>query len=1167
MSLALTPRQQAQQDQGLASDPAVSAWVEASAGSGKTKLLTDRVLRLLLAGVSPGRILCLTFTRAAAAEMATRLNRALGVWAVAEDAELARQIGALTERPPRHEDLAAARTLFLKVLEHPGGMRISTIHAFCQALLRGFPLEAGLAPQFGVVEDQEANALLASAREAVLAGGLDRAALRRLAGLVPPERFAKLVRALTTERVRLGAALQRGLAPLLAEIAAVLDLEPGEDEESVIEAACKPREEATLLRAARLLGSSGNEKTDQRNADAMAGWLGQPMAGRAARWEEWASIFLTKEGNIRKTLCTKDKRIAASYDEICTIMLGEAERVQEVEAKRAAARLFAATAALLAVGAPVLTRYKAAKEQRGMLDYDDLIEKARLLLHDPGSAWVLFKLDGGLDHVLLDEAQDSNPAQWGIVGALTSEFFAGEGAREEGRTVFAVGDVKQSIYRFQGADAAGFHRERGRVSRETKEAEAGFRPVRLRVSFRSVPAVLSLVDAVFAGEAARRGVVEPSDPPLHHLPDRDGQAGEVELWPPISEDEPEEPPAWAPPETPQDAKGPAERLANALAARIAHMLAHERLPSRRERGKVQPEGRPVRPGDILVLVRKRAGIMAPLVRALKQRGIPVGGADRIALVDQLAVQDVLALCDVLLLPEDDLTLAAVLKSPLLGLDEEALFELAHARQASVYFALAQHRGAETPIGRAADLLAGLAAKTDRIGPHELISTILNEFTLDGLSGRARLLARLGPDAADALDELLSAALDYEGRHPPSLQGFLHHLRQGGAEVKREAEAGANLVRIMTVHGAKGLQAPIVILPDTMGGAPPESGLRWVKGEPEVPLWAPRADGYAARALTEVKSRDAEAEAEESHRLLYVALTRAEDRLLICGWFKRKQPREGNWYDLIADGFSRLPGVIETPFDPTRFGGDPAGFRDGVLRRYVTPQAEGAAQREDDLPAYARAASALPDWARRPAATESGDDPLAPSHLPGENQTPSPSAHGVAPDPRGERFRRGLLIHSLLQHLPELPVAQREEAARRFLARPGQALDAATQAETLREVMAILELPALAPVFGEGSLVEAPIAGTLGGRRILGQVDRVVILPDRVIVADYKTNRPPPTTPEAVAPLYLRQMAAYRALIGKLYPERRVEAWLVWTWSGQVMPLPPELLDRHLPTAF
>lgn len=1163
----LSPRALAQRAQGAASDPSVSAWVAASAGSGKTKLLTDRVLRLLLAGVSPGRILCLTFTRAAAAEMATRLNRALGAWAVAEDAALAAQIGALTERAPRHEELAAARALFLRVLEHPGGMRISTIHAFCQSLLRGFPLEAGLAPQFGVVEEQDANALLASAREAVLAGGMEKAALERLAGLVPPERFAALVKALTNQRTRLAAALEQGIAPLLAAIRDALALEPGEDEEAVIEAACRPRGEERLLRAARLLGGSGNEKTDQRNADAMAAWLGLTPAARAGRWEEWRAIFLTQANEVRapKGLVTKDKRIANSAPEILEIMLDEAERIRATEERRAAARLFAATAALLALGAPVLGQYDRAKERRGMLDYDDLIEKARGLLHDPGSAWVLFKLDGGLDHVLLDEAQDSNPAQWGIVGALTSEFFAGEGAREMGRTIFAVGDVKQSIYRFQGADAAGFFRERARVQRVSEGAGAGFRSVPLTVSFRSVPPVLALVDAVFAEGEALAGVVPPGEAALRHVPDREGQAGEIEIWPPIGQDEPEAPPPWAPPETPQDAKGPAERLAAALAARIAHMLAHERLPSRREQGRDQPEGRPIRPGDILILVRKRLGLMGPLVRALKQRGIPVGGADRIALVEQLAVKDVLALCDVLLLPEDDLTLAAVLKSPLLGLDEQALFALAHDRQASVYFALAQHRGANTPTGRAADLLAALAAKVDRISPHELIATILNEFELGGLSGRARLLARLGPDAADALDELLSAALAYERQNPPSLQGFVHHLRQGGAEVKREAEAAANLVRIMTVHGAKGLQAPIVILPDTMGGAPPESGLRWVEGEPDLPLWAPRADGsYDVPPLAAAKARDAAAEAEESHRLLYVALTRAEDRLLVCGWYKRRQPRPGNWYDLICQGFARLPGGSESRFEPHLFGADPAGFEDRPLRRFVLPQAAGVAQRVDEPPAHARSAAALPDWARRPAAPETDDDPLAPSHLPGENQVPSPSAHGTAPDPRGERFRRGLLIHALLQHLPDLPPAARAEAARRFLARPGQGLDAETQAATLAEVMAILELPALAPVFGAGSLVEAPIAGLLAGRRILGQVDRLVVLPERVIVADYKTNRPPPREPEAVAPLYLRQMAAYRALLGQIYPDRPVEAWLVWTWSGQVMPLPPALLDRHLP---
>ncbi|MBR0681217.1 double-strand break repair helicase AddA [Roseomonas eburnea] len=1158
-----TPRQRAEHAQSRASDPAASAWVEASAGSGKTKLLTDRVLRLLLAGVEPGRILCLTFTKAAAAQMATRLAKALGGWATDEDGKLAATLATLTGRAPGEDELRAARALFVRVLEQPGGMRISTIHAFAQSLLRAFPLEAGLAPQFAVVEDQEARAMLAREREAVLAGAPDRAALAHLARLVPPDRFAEVLGTLAQSRGRLLKAVdsRQGLAGFEAALAHTLGLRVGQaTEDAVLRAACA-LEEAPLIAAARALGRSGNEKTDQRNAAAMIAWLTADQDARIARWDEWRRIFVTGDNTVRKTLVTGDKRIAGDYATILAAMQDEGERIVGVENARAATRVLAATMALLAIGTPVLKRYEAAKNRAGMLDYDDLIAGAQRLLEDPGSAWVLFKLDGGLDHVLLDEAQDSNPDQWGIVRALTGEFFAGEGAREQGRTIFAVGDVKQSIYGFQGADAEGFSRERTHYGAVVPQAGLDFRPVPLDVSFRSTAPVLALVDAVFAEGAAREGVVEPGAT-LRHYADRAGQAGSVELWPLLQVAEAEAPPAWAPPDAPVDGEGAAQRLATLIAARIRHMLDHETLPARVEKGREaeQPNGRPVRPGDILVLVRTRArgGFVASLVRALKDLRIPVGGVDRMVLAEQVAVQDLLALADVLLLPDDDLSLAALLKSPLVGLSEEELYDLAQPRTASLWMALAAHRGAESRLGRVAGWITALLGRADLATPHALFAAVLGgPGPLDSRAGRARMLARLGPDAADPMDEFLAAALEHERSHPPSLQGFVHRLRGGGAEVKREAEGAGNAVRIMTVHGAKGLQAPIVILPDTTGAPPDRATLRWI--EDDLPAWAPKQEGFAAPALATRRQQDRDNEAKEQHRLLYVALTRAEDRLVVCGWQGKKEVPPGCWYRLVEQGFARLDGAAESPFDGPH---DPFPA-EATMRRLDGAQA--AAPKAEDPPRAPAAAAALPEWARRPAPPEAPEGAVAPSALPGEEETPAAPPR-PSDDPRGLRFRRGRLVHALLQHLPDHPPGHRDDVARRFLARPGHGLDAGEQAAVLEEVAALLREPLVAAALGPGSLAEAPLAGRVGGRLIAGQVDRLLVEPDRVLVLDYKTNRPPPTDLAKVAPLYLRQMAAYRALLRAAFPGRRVDCALVWTYGARVMALPDAVLDPHAPQA-
>ena len=1148
------PRDIAERSQSRASDPAVSAFVTASAGSGKTKLLTDRLLRLMLGGARPERLLCLTFTKAAAAEMATRLNTRLGAWAVAAPDDLETELRALLDHAPNAEEIARARAGFAAVLELPGGMRIATLHGFAQSLLRGFPLEAGLPPGFAVLEELDTVAELASAREAEL---VTSPALERLAALSNAKALGELMAELRRAEPMLQAGLSAlgGLALLVAEIAQRLGLDPEADEESLRRAAATPDDERGLARVAAMLLQSTTTSDRERGATMRRFLALETPEARFASMAEWRQVFLTEKGTVKadKNLATKGGLGSADQAAALTIMVPEAERIQRLEAKGEALALLRATEAALVLGIPVLRRFGAAKQRMGRLDYDDLIQAAKKLLENPGAAWVLFKLDGGLDHVLLDEAQDSNPEQWGIARALTGEFFAGQGRRENAppRTIFAVGDIKQSIYGFQGADAAGLPRAEAEFGAAVRAAGQRFESVPLEVSFRSAPPILALVDAVFEAGPARQGVV-PEGQLLRHLPDRAGAAGLVELWPLQSQDKPEEPPPWAVPETPMAEAGADARLAAALAARIRHMIAHERLEARCEADPAA--GRPIRAGDILVLVRRRNAFLGQLVRALKERGVPVGGVDRMVLVEQIAVQDVLATLDAILLPQDELQLAAALKSPIFGLDDEALFTLAWNRPGTLHARLMAERGAETPIGRAADLFAALTARADHVPAHALIAEILGER-----GGRARLLARLGPDAADPLDELLTAAMAHERAHPASLQGFLHWLRRSSASVKREAETAADLVRVMTVHGAKGLQAPIVILPDTTATPPQKAGLRWT--EEDLPLWAPRKKGFLAPAYEQADARQAAREAEETNRLLYVALTRAEDRLIICGWHGNKALARGCWYEKIADGFARLPGAEAQDFSPAAWGAEATGWAPGPLLRLASPQTDP--RRPEPRPA-ATAAEALPEWARRPVTASATAAIATPSHMDeAESELPAAAPHAPG-DPLGMRFRRGNLIHALLQSLPDLPEVAREAAGRDFLARPGHGLEAAQQAEILAEALTVMAHPAIAAAFGPGSLAEAPLAGRVGPRLILGQVDRLLITEHRITLLDFKTNRPPPARVEEAPRAYLRQMAAYRAVLRLAFPGRPVDCALVWTYGARVMPLPPDLLDAHAP---
>jgi ATP-dependent helicase/nuclease subunit A len=1141
-------RDLANAEQLRASDPAVSAFVGASAGSGKTKLLTDRLLRLMLSGAAPERIQCLTFTKAAAAEMAVRLQKTLGQWVTLDDDALAGRLRALRIEPS-DEVLAAARALFARVLDLPGGMRIGTIHAFCQSLLRRFPLEASLSPHFRLVDDRDAEDALTEARENMLSHASTtrmRTALATLAGLATADQFGRQVASLQRKLPNLKDALALGDAVEDAQRRA-LGVTAATDEEAIA-LAVNWQAEPRLREAAQIVDRLGAKRCAER-AGRILGWLGLEADERREHWPQWCEEFLTKEGKPRASSQFVSKAVTDAQPDIARHFLDECDRISTVIDTCAALRVAAVSAALLTLAAPVLRAYAEHKDTSGLLDYDDLIGRTSNLLVDPGAAWVLYKLDGGLDHLLLDEVQDTAPEQWRIAQALTAEFFAGEAARDAHRTVFAVGDRKQSIYSFQGADVDAFDQSHRLLRERVEAANRPWRDAQLDVSFRSTRPVLELVDQVFANPVAAAGVVEAGQALAHHA-DRAEHAGAVELWPLAPLPDAVEPRPWTVPDQNHGLTSAPQYLAEALAQWIAREVGGGT--------KLASKGRSLDPGDVMVLVRRRNDFGRALVRSLKSLGVPVAGLDRLMLTEQPAVQDLMALADALLLPQDDLNFACLLTSPLGGLSDDSLADLAIGRGGPLWEAL-RARAEERPEWRSSwAFFAALLARVDYVSPHALFAEALGP-----LGGRARLFARLGPEAAEPVDELLNAALAYARMHPLSLQGFLHWLRRSGAEVKREAEGAGSLVRVMTVHGAKGLQAPLVILPDTTSLPPDEGAILWATDPAtrhEVPIWSPRREVRCAAAQ---KLRDAAArrKMEEYNRLLYVALTRAEDRLLICGWQTRQGPADTCWYRLVERGFDGLS-AERSPFD-----GWAGERRHHAVLQLADPERrtrEGSGRHAAPLPGWAGAA---PDWRSAAPSSEPGrPERLAPSRPENVELGPVPAAATplAAREAANNRFRRGTLLHALLQHLPDMRPERRAAAARGWLDRPGNGLPAG-EAETLtHEVLAILDHPELALLFGPNSRAEVPLTGLVGGAVVGGLVDRLAVLEDRVLIADYKTNRRPPTRIEDTPVLYRRQMAVYRAVLRDIFPGRSVTCALVWTQTSQVVMLPDELLD--LPTA-
>ena len=1137
-------------EQREASDPRVSAFVSASAGSGKTKLLTDRLLRLMLDGADPRRIQCLTFTRAAAAEMALRLQDRLGRWVTMSEAALGDALADLGV-PVDEARLRRARALFATVLDLPGGMRIGTIHAFCQSLLRRFPLEAGISPHFQLVEGGDARLMLEEAREAVLTAA-SPGAVSLIAEAQRVEGFGNLVANLDAQRDRMGWLL--GLLPPKRRNALrrALGVSARSEEALLLHAVSWPGE-ADMRGAVRLMLAHGSPAAKERAAG-MEAWLAATPGGRVEHWDWWQSALLTAEEKPRAASMFAAKALRERHPELVEAVETEQDRVRALLDQRRAVQLVEASAALLDLAVPVLHRYAQRKREGGLLDYTDMIGHTAMLLRDPGAAWVLYKLDGGLDHLLLDEVQDTSPEQWRIAHVLTEEFFAGLGRAEEQppRTFFAVGDPKQSIYSFQGADPDEFDRSHEQMAQRVRDAGQEWRDVPLDVSFRSTAPVLDLVDAVFADPAAAHGVTPPGM--LRHYANRAGDAGRVELWPLQPRPAARERAAWDVAERNEEQPTAQQALATELARWIKGQLSEGvLLPS---------QGRPLEAGDVLVLVQRRGTFAPALVRALKVAGVPVAGLDRLALREQLAVQDLLALCDALLLPGDDLQLACVLTSPLGGLSDDSLMDLALGRPGSLWEALRIRAPERRAWGDALRFLDTLHARADFATPHALLSE-----TLGPLGGRARLLRRLGPEAAEPIDELLTAALAYAGAHPPSLQGFVHWMRASSEEVKREPEGPGGLVRVMTVHGAKGLQARLVILPDTTGEPPRGDPFVWLRdpeGGGSVPVWVPRVAMRSERVRRALE-READEDRAERNRLLYVALTRAQDRLVVCGWEPARPLSPESWHAMVRRGFERLDARAE-PF--TALAGDWAGERlvveSGQQARVEHADAP-ARESEAPLPTWAGRA---PDWRPVPLAPEPQlPHPIAASRPEGVELGVVPrTASPLAARPGVDPFLHGRLVHALLQNLPDLPPGERLEAARAYATRPGFGLPRAEARRVIEEALGVLADASLAPLFGPGSRAEQPLVGVVGGTVVSGVADRVAVIPGAVLVADYKTDRDPPERAEDTPALYLGQLAAYQAVLGAAFPDRPVRCILVWTRAGRAMSIPDALLAAHRPHA-
>ena len=876
----------------------------------------------------------------------------------------------------------------------------------------------------------------------------------------------------------------------------------------------------------------------------------------------WLELFRKKDGAAKSLSYTASKKMLEGDLGLADAIDREQMRLDALFDKRNGLITLEVSRALFTLAEGVISYYQRAKAARGLMDFEDLIVKAAQLLRPVrAAAWVHYKLDQGIDHILVDEAQDTNPYQWEIIQRLGEEFFSGDSARDVNRTVFAVGDEKQSIYSFQGAEPKWFADMRAFFRKQATAANKPFHDIKLRLSFRSTPHVLKSVDQVFSTAATYEALSSDKEK-TDHEPIRGRDPGLVEIWPlqePVEQEMDED---WAKPLDAQGDADPQVQLAQTIAKTIRHWL---------ETGQhLEGNGRKISAGDVLILVRKRGAFVTAVNRALKEAGLPVAGADRLALLDHIAVQDLLALGDIMLLPEDDLSLAAVLRSPLFGLSDQRLFDLAYeagGRNTSLWDCLRKRSDTAAPSDEDfREIFAHLSrwqGQVDFQPPFDFFAQIL------GPEGKRKaFIERLGPEADEVIDELLSRALDFEKKQTPNLQAFLASMRQGGAEIKRDMGAAEGQIRVMTVHGSKGLEAPIVFLVDGTGKPASASHhphlveLEPADGGPSIMAWKAPSANQPSPVSSSLAKLDTEAE-EEYLRLLYVGMTRAEDRLYLCGFAGARGPADNCWYEVARRALSEQLEEVAHPVT-----GDPI-YRWHLEGRFAEKPPVAVSDAIETLEA-----ETLPDWILLPASPAPSPTALmqpskAAEKIEGEHGSIQLVASGPTRSPvyDWEPRRRGTVIHALIEHLPQVTALGRKKAGTAYLKQVAHDMPEAAQQAILDEVLFLLNRDDLIDLFGANSLAEVSIAGmvTVNGQEhtVSGQIDRLVLLSESVVVVDYKTNRQVPASPQDVPLAYRSQMALYAKLLEPLYPGKIIETLLLWTAQPSIMAIPEALRQSAL----
>ncbi|WP_065094816.1 MULTISPECIES: UvrD-helicase domain-containing protein [unclassified Wolbachia] len=1112
-------------------NPNFSVWVNASAGTGKTKILIDRVLRLLLE--NKRNILCLTFTNAAANEMENRIHSILSKWAICSDSVLAadleqldffpmsfqrvtlesskkkewipvsstgmtKESAGITEGSRKNEaldrHLTRARRLFSE-LENLG-LTIQTIHAFCYKLISSFPIEAGIAPNCTLSECKELHSIIFNK---VLHNETVQDDINLIATEIDENKLRDLLYTLCIKR-SISANDSKYIKDKLSAPDEIHDLQSETIEhverlaEILSEGSKRDQSYSAILYSTVIpVLDTGIQK--KRTSVSYSDDTG--IKWNDTKIENLAKVFLKSESHEKKSISSiATKSILEKFRDAEQII----ESVQNVVFTHIrdmnSYQIFKRTSSLLGVFKVYVDLYNSEKSKNALLDYNDIINLATNLLSNPNyKDWILFNLDQKIDHILVDEAQDNSISQWKIITNLCDEFFAGD---DEKRTLFVVGDVKQSIYRFQGANPHLFNYMQQYF--HTKTGGRDWISCQLEKSFRSTPEVLMLVDRIFNNFRAE---ISFNDNEIKHVPHRENDQGYIEIWPALPRRKEKEQQALQIPLTCKEGYTIADRLlAQTIANRIHNWLNEGRI--------LVAKDRHIEPRDIMVLVRQRNVLVDYIISELKKANVPVVGRDYFRIMDYIAVQDLIALAEFLLLQANDLALANALRSPLFNFTEDDLFNIAYDHKEHSLWERIQDYS--VVIYSELNYLINLS-RTE--SPLALFTHILR-------TGKKKFAARLGLECFEVLDEFMNLVLQFEN---PSLQAFVQWIKENNPEIKNDMQSERNAVRIMTIHKSKGLQAPIVFLVDT--NTVPRNSESIIFDGTEVPFWCGKNNNaYCDQVKREKKLEDYN----EYLRLLYVALTRAEDELYILS----KEPvQKGSWYDLITQ--------YGEPYEKKQRGLQPI-FKEKVEVLCVNANYPYIYKKRDyfDIPVISLPPNLSMSF-QRPLSSfqhpslSSQRPPLSSQCLTlGSSKKEGKSASATW---MTDGYTRGLIIHSILQYMPKIEKERRKNWVRKYLDNINTSED---KDEIYSKILAFNEKYGY--LFDLEGKSEITLSGTIDGKSVLVRLDRLCITQDKAIIIDYKSHR---NVSVSLLNEIKKQMLIYKTLVQEIYPNKQVECVVIW----------------------